>query len=59
MVDLTNPMGKFTFRIKMAMNAFYLENLEMKRAIGIARAKAEEKYKGRKKGALGKKKGGR
>lgn len=54
-VDLVNPMGKFTFRIKMAMNAFYVENLDIKRAVGIARAKAEGKYKGRKKGALGKK----
>jgi DNA invertase Pin-like site-specific DNA recombinase len=54
-VDLNNPMGKFTFRIKMAMNAFYIDNLNIKRAIGIARAKAEGKYKGRKKGALGKK----
>ena len=54
-VDLINPMGKFTFRIKMAMNAFYVDNLNIKRAIGIARAKAEGKYKGRKKGALGKK----
>jgi len=56
MVDLINPMGKFTFRIKMAMNAFYVENLDVKRAIGIARAKLEGKYKGRRKGALGKNK---
>lgn len=56
MVDLTNPMGKFTFRIKMAMNSFYVENLDEKRAVGIARAKLEGKYTGRKKGALGKKK---
>lgn len=55
MVDLKNPMGKFAFRIKMAMNAFYLENLDVKRKIGIARAKLEGKYLGRKKGALGKK----
>lgn len=55
MVDLINPMGKFTFRIKMAMNAFYVDNLNIKRAIGIARAKAEGKYKGRKKGTKNKK----
>ncbi len=54
-VDLNNPMGKFTFRIKMAMNSFYLENLHEKIKVGVARAKAEGKYKGRKKGALGKK----
>lgn len=56
-VDLSTPMGKFTFRIKMAMNAFYVENLIDKIRIGVARAKAEGKYKGRKKGSLGKKKG--
>jgi len=55
MVDLKNPMGKLMFRIKVAMNAFYLENLQQKIRIGIERAKAEGKYKGRKKGALGKK----
>jgi len=54
-VDFSNPMGKFTFRIKMAMNAFYVENLHEKIKIGVARAKAEGKYKGRKKGALNKK----
>ena len=53
-VDLTNPMGKFSFRIKMAMNAFYVENLNIKRAIGIARAKKEGKYKGRPKGTKNK-----
>ncbi len=55
-IDLNNPMGKFTFRIKMAMNAFYLENLHEKIKVGVARAKSEGKYKGRKKGAVGKKK---
>lgn len=54
-VDLKNPMGKFSFRIKMAMNAFYIENLDVKRAIGIARAKAEGKYKGRVRGTRNKK----
>ena len=48
-------MGKFSFRIKMAMNAFYIENLDVKRAIGIARAKAEGKYKGRVRGTRNKK----
>lgn len=54
-VDLTNPMNKLMFRIKIAMNAFYIENLIDKIKVGIARAKEEGKYKGRKKGALGKK----
>ena len=53
-VDLSGPMGKFTFRIKIAMNAFYLENLHQKIKIGVARAKSEGKYKGRKKGAKNK-----
>ena len=44
------------FRIKSAMNAYYPENLIDKIKVGVARAKAEGKYKGRKKGALGKKK---
>lgn len=55
-VDLINPMGKFTFRIKMAMNAFYVENLHEKIKVGVARAKAEGKYKGRPKGAKNKRK---
>lgn len=54
-VDLNNPMGKFTFRIKMAMNAFYLENLHEKIKVGVARAKEEGKYKGRIKGSKNKK----
>lgn len=55
-IDLENPNGRFMFRIRLAMNNFYLENLHEKIKIGVARAKAEGKYKGRKKGALGKKK---
>lgn len=53
-VDMSTPMGKFTFRIKLAMNAFYLENLHEKIKVGVARAKSEGKYKGRKKGAKNK-----
>ncbi len=55
-VDLNSPNGRFMFRIKSAMNAYYPENLIDKIKVGVARAKAEGKYKGRKKGALGKKK---
>ena len=54
-VDLSNPMGKFTFRVKMAMNALYLENLIDKIRVGVARAKTEGKYKGRKAGSKNKK----
>lgn len=46
-VDLNTPNGKFMFRIKSAMNAYYVENLIQKIKIGVARAKAEGKYKGR------------
>jgi DNA invertase Pin-like site-specific DNA recombinase len=55
MVDLNSPMGKFTFRIKIAMNAFYVENLHEKIKVGVARAKAEGKYTGRKKGSKNRK----
>lgn len=54
-VDLKTPNGKLMFRIKLALNAQYVENLIDKIRVGVARAKAEGKYKGRKKGALGKK----
>jgi len=54
-IDLSNPMGKFTFRIKMAMNAFYVENLHQKIKVGVERAKREGKFKGRKKGSKNKK----
>ncbi len=52
-VDLNSPNGRFMFRIKLAMNNFYIENLHEKIKVGVARAKLEGKYKGRKKGALG------
>ena len=53
-VDLNTPSGKFMFRMKIALNALYLENLHQKIKIGVARAKEEGKYKGRKKGAKNK-----
>lgn len=49
-VDLETPNGKLMFRIKLALNAQYVENLREKILIGIARAKLEGKYKGRPKG---------
>lgn len=54
-VDLDSPNGRLMFRIKNALNAQYVEDLSIKRKIGIERAKKEGKYKGRKKGALGRK----
>lgn len=56
-VDLKSPTGRFMFRVKLAMSHHYVENLIDKIRVGVARAKKEGKYKGRKKGALGKKKG--
>lgn len=55
-VDLKTPNGKLMFRIKLALNAQYVDNLLDKQKVGVARAKSEGKYKGRKKGAFGKKK---
>ena len=49
-VDLTTPYGRFMFRVKLAMNSFYVENLVDKIRIGIQRAKKEGKYRGGKKG---------
>ena len=43
------------FRIKIAMNAFYIENLIDKIKVGVARAKEEGKYKGRKVGSKNRK----
>lgn len=54
-IDLETPNGRLMFRIKFAINCQMPEDMKEKQAIGIARAKAEGKFKGRKKGALGKK----
>ncbi len=54
LVDLETANGRFMFRIKLAMNNFYVENLHDKIKIGVSRAKKEGKYKGRKKGAKSK-----
>jgi len=53
-IDLETPNGRLMFRIKFAVNCQYTEDQKIKQAIGIATAKKEGKYKGRKKGALGK-----
>jgi len=54
-IDLDTPNGRLMFRIKYAINCQFIEDTDLKRQIGIERAKAQGKYKGRKKGALGKK----
>jgi site-specific DNA recombinase len=55
-VDFKTPYGRFMFRVKLAMNSFYVENLLDKIRIGIERAKKEGKYKGGKKGRTWKRK---
>ena len=49
-IDFKTPYGRFMFRVKLAMNSFYVENLIEKIRIGVERAKKEGKYKGGKKG---------
>ena len=49
-VDLTNAMGRYVFRNRMAMCCWMPEDTREKSLIGIARAKKEGKYKGGKKG---------
>ena len=49
-IDFETPYGRFMFRVKLAMNSFYVENLVEKIRIGVERAKKEGKYKGGKKG---------
>ena len=56
-VNLKNASGRAMFRMKMVMNCFMPEDMKEKQAIGIARAKAEGKYKGRKKGSKNKNNG--
>ena len=53
-IDLTNANGRLMFRIKFAVNCQMPEDMKEKQNIGIDRAKKQGKYKGRKKGALGK-----
>ena len=55
-VDFTTPYGRFMFRVKLAMNSFYVENLFEKIRIRVERAKKEGKYKDGKKGRTWKRK---
>lgn len=50
-INLSNAAGRLMFRIKLAVNCHMPEDMLEKQKIGIARAKAEGKFKGRKKGA--------
>jgi len=53
-INLDNANGRLMFRIKLAINCHMPEDMLEKQAVGIARAKAEGKFKGRQKGAKGK-----
>lgn len=53
-VDLSNAAGRFNFRVLMALNCYMPEDLVERQVIGIARAKEEGKYCGRKPGAKNK-----
>lgn len=55
-IDLDNANGRLMFRIKFAVNCQMPEDMREKQKIGIETAKKHGKYKGRKKGALGKNK---
>lgn len=52
-LDLTTASGRAMFRMKMVMTCYMPEDMLEKQKIGIARAKAEGKFKGRQKGAKG------
>jgi DNA invertase Pin-like site-specific DNA recombinase len=54
-INLDNANGRLMFRIKLAINCHMPEDMIEKQIIGIERAKKDGKYKGRKKGAIGKK----
>lgn len=57
-VDLFTANGRMMFRIKFAVNCQMPEDMKIKQKPGIARAKAEGKFKGGKKGRTWKKTGG-
>lgn len=54
-IDLSTPSGLLSWRLKQAFSAFYIDNVIQKIRVGVARAKAEGKFLGRKKGSKNKK----
>lgn len=52
-INLSTANGRLMFRIQLAINCNMPEQMLEKQKIGIARAKAEGKFKGRQKGAKG------
>lgn len=55
-INLDNAIGRYQFRNTMALACLEPELMKERQKLGIARAKAEGKFKGRQKGALAKKK---
>ena len=53
-INLSNANGRFMFRVRMAVCCYMPEDMKEKQKIGIERAKAEGKYKGRKPGSKNK-----
>lgn len=53
-LDLNNASGRMMFRIKMSVGCYMPEDMREKQKIGIERAKAEGKFKGRKIGSKNK-----
>lgn len=54
-IDLESAVGRLMFRNMLTMACFEPEQMKERQKLGIARAKAEGKFKGRKKGAVSKK----
>ena len=54
-VELGTSSGRFIFRIQMGVSCYEVERMFERQEIGIARAKKEGKYKGRKPGSKNKK----
>lgn len=53
-VDLNSAVGRLMFRNMMTLACFEPEQMKERQRLGIERAKAEGKFKGRQKGAKGK-----
>lgn len=53
-VDLSSATGRFSFRIMMTLACFMPEQMRERQKVGIARAKKEGRYKGRKRGSKNK-----
>jgi len=56
-IDFKSAEGRFKFRLMMALAVREVEVMKERQKIGIARAKAEGKFQGRKKGSVNKNNG--